>query len=239
MTSPALKALKALKALTRKRWNLSEFQTPHLPVIVGSINDERMFTFKNIRVLDMPIYMPGQGWCIPPVLEQFLEAINLTREHEGLYGYEDTHYVYITVDQKIVQKGSTGRRPGLHTDAFGGEIDEEVTHTYILSDMIPTRFFSDCFPISTLDCQESIDQFKMYAKNPAYYPCKQLLLLDPYVVHESMPAHMNTQRTFVKISYSRKKYNRTDNTLNELFDYSWEFIPRDRSKRNDPSTSVI
>lgn len=230
--------LKMESKMQRKHWNLSEFhkKIPHLPkLICKDPISESVFEFKAIRVLDMPIYMPDQGWRIPEQLKQFKDVIDLTESNEGLYGYKDTHYVYITVDQKIVQAGSTGRRKGLHTDAYGGEIGEEVTHTYILSDVMPTKFYTDNFPISSLDCQKSLEEFKLYANNPVYYPCKQVLLLDPYVVHESPYTTEDTKRTFVKISYSRKKYNRGGNTMNELFDYDWAFVSRDANRRNDPS----
>lgn len=225
--------------LERKKWNLSEFHKdePHLPDVIDKVPDDT-FTFKGIRVLDMPIYMPKQGWKIPEELKQFQGLIDLTKKNEELFGYQDTHYVYITVDQKVVSKGKTGRRKGLHTDAFGGQIGEEVTHTYIVSDVMPTVFYNDTFPLSSLDCQTSLEEFKLYAKRPVYYPCKQLLMLDPYVVHESPYATQDTQRTFVKVSYSRKKYNREGNTINKLFDYDWEFVPRDANKRNDPSVSL-
>lgn len=225
--------------IQRKQWNLSEFHntTAHLPKLISKDQiSESVFEFNGIRVLDMPIYMPDQGWCIPEQLKQFKDVIDLTESNEELYGYKDTHYVYITVDQKIVAAGATGRRKGLHTDAFGGEVGEEVTHTYILSDVMPTKFYTDRFPISSLDCQKSLEEFKLYANNPVYYPCKQVLLLDPYVVHESPYATEDTKRTFVKISYSRKKYNRGGNTRNGLFKYDWTFIPREVDRRNDPSS---
>ncbi len=89
---------------TRKTWNVNEFSNINLPEIVGTVDPATFAQFNGIRVLDLPIHMPGQGWAIPKELAQFLEPIMLAIGSEERFGELGEHYVYVTVDQKVVQE---------------------------------------------------------------------------------------------------------------------------------------
>lgn len=238
----------------RKKWNLEEFNKINLPEIIESnINREKFSKNNNIRVLDLPIYMEGQGWSIPDYLEQFKEVINIVFENEKKYELKD-YYVYITVDQKIVKKGFTGRRAGAHSDAYIENANDEqvdvvyensdiikkeigaVSHTYIIYDTLPTEFFNAKFPLIKSDCEHSLKTFNDIADNSEIiiYPNYSILKLDPYVVHRSSLSMNHEQRTFVKISFSKKRYSRKGNTINKEFDYNWDFKKREKDERNHP-----
>lgn len=239
--------------MKRKLWSIDQFNAINLPEVVGPVSS-RFGTPNDIRVLDMPIFIPDQGWGIPSILHQFVEAIQIAFVHEQQYGrFLLDHYVYITVDQKMVKKGNTGRRAGAHSDAYiernGGQIDitedsaseisnedGEVSHTYILYDTLPTEFFDAHFPLVEDDCQSSLKTFDSIANTSKVvtYPNNTLLKLDPYVVHRSAVSEVDTYRTFVKISISRKQYARKGNTINDVFDYDWKFGERSVDKRNHP-----
>lgn len=243
--------------MKRKLWDIREFSKVNLPEVVCRINDQERFSQNNgIRVLDLPIYMPDQGWRIPKLIaRQFMNAIHAAAVCEDKFdgGYMNDHYVYITIDQKTVLAGKTGRRAGAHSDAYIERSNEqvdvtlenadiiareigEVSHTYIVTDCLPTEFFDVPFPIEQTECNQVLKTFDEIAdrSTPILYPAYTLLRLDPYVVHRCAVCHKDTPRTFVKISFSRKRYNRQGNTHNNLFDYAWKLEPRYKETRNHP-----
>ncbi len=240
--------------MKRKPWNVDEFAKVNLPEVIGKVDPKTFSQFKGIRVLDMPIHMPGQGWKIPEELSQFAETIQLAAKHESHYGDLDEHYVYITVDQKVVEKGKTGRRAGAHSDAYieakGQQIDlthetadviaaedGEVSHTYVIYDSVPTEFFNVPFPLVDTSCEGSLRTFDEIAdssKPVVTYDPFTLLKMDPYVVHRCSTCTETTERTFVKISISRKRYARRGNTINKAFNYDWEMSVRSPAERNHP-----
>ena len=237
----------------RKNWDIKLFKQVNLPDVVGAVMPGPFSEFNGIRVLDMPIHMPGQGWNIPNRLHQFISVICLAAAHEGEYGNLEDYYCYITVDQKVVQEGKTGRRAGAHSDAYietsGAQIDitpehaaviseeaGEVSHTYIAYDKFPTEFFAVPFPLIDVSCEGSLNTFETIADaaEPIIYPAFILLKMDPYVVHRCSIVTETTERTFVKISFSRKRYARKGNTINLAFTYDWEMLARSPSERNHP-----
>ena len=236
-------------------WNVGEFDKPHLPVVIGEIEDKEGFSQqRGIRILDMAIRMPEQGWAIPKELEQFRESIQKAWDHERMINPDiDQYYVYITVDQKLVLPNKTQRRAGYHSDAF--ETSETTTehakvdNTYLVYDAIPTLFQSGPFPlkgkVDPEDCDAVLKYFdaKSEGHPPVTYPPHTMVKLTPYDIHT--PA-VNTsgediKRTFIKISFSKKPYNLIGNRINDtlgpdgkpLLDYSgWEWVPRDPHARN-------
>ena len=238
----------------RKHWNINYFNDVNLPEMVGQVNPDVFSQFNSIRMLDMPIHMPGQGWKIPTTLSQFYQTIGLAIRAESQYGsFEDDHYGYITVDQKVVEKGKTGRRAGAHSDAYietkGEQIDltldtapiicqeeGEISHTYIIYDKFPTEFFNVSFPLTDVSCEGSLKTFDEIAdaSDSITYPAYTLLRLDPYVVHRCSIVPETSERTFVKISFSKKKYARKGNTINPHFTYDWQMSARSPHERNHP-----
>ena len=65
--------------LQENYWDINLYNKINLPLIVGTIENQELFSSKSnghgLRFLDLPIYMPHQGWKIPPQLEQFRELI--------------------------------------------------------------------------------------------------------------------------------------------------------------------
>ncbi len=258
-TEKQFKALNAEKDpnvhLHMQDWNVGEFDQPHLPVVIGPLKDKAGFSKqKGIRLLDMAVRMPGQGWAIPKELEQFKESIQMAWNHERAINPDiDNYYVYVTVDQKLVQPNKTQRRPGYHSDAFEtSETTDEhskVDNTYIVYDAIPTLFQPGPFPlkgkVDPEDCEAVLKYFdkKSEGKPPITYPPHTMVKLTPYDIHT--PAVNETgktvERTFIKISFSKKPYNLIGNRINDtpdakgkpILDYSgWEWVERDPHARN-------
>lgn len=229
----------------RKLWSLDFFNQKNLPTVVGQLKDPQTFsTFynnKGFRFLDLPIYMPEQGWRIPPELAQFKEVIQMAVEHERLCrpNFEKDHYVYITVDQGLVKPKKSQRRSGWHSDSYR-KINTDTCptniltdHVYVISDSCPTLFIEGPTPLDRIDPQD-IDQvltaFNDYGKKQTTitYPNHTLLRLDPYCIHDAGQNKRpeTLMRTFVKISFSTIKYCHLGNAFNYLFRYNWPMVPR-------------
>ncbi|AVH84941.1 hypothetical protein RsoM2USA_12 [Ralstonia phage RsoM2USA] len=247
----------------RQMWNIEEFGLrPHVGVPIGKlVNTQRFSDWKGIRVLDLPLHMPQQGWKIPvEILDNFGELLTMIHARESQYGfYEEDHYVYITVDQKTVKANATHRRAGAHSDAFisdkdGKQVDitgkktkelvretGPVSHTYICYDKLPTEFFNAVFPLEDGDCETSLKVFDRIAEGLdedqiITYDPYSVIQMTPYDVHRCALAHEDMDRTFVKVSVSRKRYVREGNTINPgfIYDRNWSSKPRSKKTRNHP-----
>lgn len=238
------------KLFTARKWTVEKFEEENLPVVIGELKNKQAFSEqRGMRILDLPIKMPGQGWKIPEELEQFKEIIAMSVDQERMLNpkFDDDYFVYIIIDQKTVVPGENQRRAGYHSDAFvtgeteveidGEEAARLVDRTYLAFDDLATGFLPGPFPVDVdpEDCEGVLETFKKRAegKTPVLYPPYTVLRLDPYDVHSSRTNETAAPiiRTFVKISFSRSVYNREGNDINPHFRYNWSMVPRDPKKR--------
>ena len=100
---------------------------------------------------------------------------------------------------------------------------------------MPTLFLEQAFDLSE-DHNESMQQMEQQANNLEVYafPNGTLLRLDNKCVHKiDVPTDTHV-RTFIKVSFSKNRYNLKGNAHNYLFDYNWEM--KDRApERNHPT----
>jgi hypothetical protein len=238
------------KLFSARLWDTERFEEKNLPVIIGELEGKDLFSEQHgMRILDLPIKMPGQGWKIPSEIAQFSEAIALAVDQERMINpdFDDDYYAYIIVDQKVVQPGKNQRRAGYHSDAFvteqteievdGEEVARKIDRTYVAYDTVPTAFLPGPFPIDCdpEDCDQVLESFKRRSEGlkPTFFPSHTVLRLDPYDVHSSQTNESDKPviRTFIKISFSKSVYNRDGNDVNPHFNYNWTLVPRDPAKR--------
>ncbi len=231
---------------TRKVWNLNFFKDQNLPLIVGTIKNKTLFSSfyqnKGLRFLDLPIYMPTQGWRIPIELEQFKEVIKMALDHERICkpNFEKDHYVYITVDQGQVEPQTSQRRAGWHSDSYRRINNKKaqgknilVDHVYVIYDNCPTVFAQGPFSLDSIDSNNinevlaSLNE-QATTKEKKLYSNYTLLKMDPYCIHDAGINNTNKpiNRTFVKLSFSKTKYRHLGNAHNNLFIYDWPMVPR-------------
>ena len=253
-----------LQKSERERWDLRRFGRNLPQVVVPEVDIDRdgfeqapLGRVTGVRVLDMPISMPGVGLRFPETIWPFSPIITTALSNDVQY-YPSfaSMYVYVTIDQKHVQAGGYGRRPGAHSDGYIATDDRQldiiaenadaiadvieveqsyITHTYIWHDSVPTEFFNVPFPLSNGSDEGSLRRFDEIADacrpdEIVTYPNKSLLMLTPYVVHRCAVVPEDTYRTFVKVSVSDKQWRREGNTHNDLFDYDWSMDKRSPSK---------
>lgn len=242
--------------MKREQWDINRFDTINLPAVIMRVEDTESFSdmTQPVRVLDLPVYMPKQGLRIPDYIKPVFQDIikHIISHEDNCYGDMDDHYVYVTLDQKVVPKGKTGRREGAHSDAYiereGEQIDitensgdvvkneeGDISNTYIVYDCLPTEFFTEKFPLNDTTCEGSLKTFDEISNSatPVKFPPYYVLKLTPYVVHRASVCQETTERTFMNVSVSKKQYRREGNTINPLFDYDWEYTPRSDA-RNHP-----
>lgn len=218
-----------------KVWNLSEFSKSRFPPVIGSVSAKAEFSKqRGVRVLDMPIKLPGTEVKLPKELEQFREVIQKVIDFEvSVNPNFDQYNAYITIDQGVVKTGMSQRRPGLHVDGFQGNerpTKSEIDHSYIVTDSVPTVFYDQPFHVKHLDPGKH-NFFKEFDRQAAESSARsidpfQIYLIDSYAVHRASIAETDTQRTFFRITFSKEIYDREGLTDNPLLEYNWQRKPK-------------
>lgn len=164
----------------------------------------------------MCLYMPIslKGHVQPKVPSHFRHWLPLVRAVYHDMGASDwtQNNIYLTVKSMFVSGGSTGQRPGWHSDGF---MTNDIN--YLWYDSQPTQFYSGGQGISLpQDHHESLRVMEEVCEEryTQTYPDKTLLRLDELVIHRPAPIMQPCFRNFVKISVSKEVYAREGNTRN-------------------------
>lgn len=249
-------------------WDLAEFMAPRRPVSLGVLSAEELGVFTRpgaVRVLDMPIKMPGSDEVrLPRALAQFAGVIQRILDVEArLLSAEqrDEYHAYLTIDQRWVEPGTLHREAPCHVDGFQGARWSpkcRTNHTYTVSDVLPTAYYVQPFDFTGLDEREHDYFWEMNAQvadtGEAYkwqsLPA-ELTLMDCYCVHRGVENSSSERvfRTWLRLSFEerRRVFDRLGNAHNPLFDYHWEMVDRDIEQLNlrafraegDPSLRVF
>ncbi|GAB0156205.1 hypothetical protein CHRYSEOSP005_14690 [Chryseobacterium sp. Alg-005] len=183
----------------------------------------------------LPIKFPeSQVLQIEKRLNVFLSLIaKIVTDFKDTYGKEEFYnsYIYLTAKRQYVSKEKPMNRPGYHSDGF---MTDDIN--YIWSDRNPTIFNSTRFNL-TLDDQLSLKEMQEQAlpENEVTYPNYSILRLDQFNIHKVNENVEEGMRTFIKISFSKDKYDLEGNSHNYELDYNWEMKPRKKS-RNIPQS---
>lgn len=243
-------------------WDRDKFLTPRVPVSLGFLTEEEMRVFSSpnaIRTLDMPIKFPGSNFRIPDSLSQFRDVIQRVANYEAAVNKEcyDEYYCYITIDQSNVRPSTLQREAPCHVDGFQGarwNPKTKINHSYVMSDHIPTAYYVQPFDLSHLD-EERHNFFwemnKIVAETKSkhvWYPKEgEISLMDSYCVHRGSEATEPVFRTWIRLSFEVRIFDRLGNAHNPLFDYDWQMQKRDIESLNlvsfdeniDPSLRVF
>jgi len=182
---------------------------------------------------DLPIKLSGSfypkveerlrefGWIIKTAELDFMSTF-------GVDAYKDC-YMYISAKRLYQRPHSPFNREGYHADGF---MSDDIN--YLWSDSCPTIFNNTEFKL-TLDDSLSMEEMESQAleQNEITYPDCTLIRVDQYSIHKVAPVLEAGVRTFVKITFSKDKYDLKGNAINYGIKYNWEM--RDRSlERNIP-----
>ncbi|MBI3633563.1 MAG: hypothetical protein HY226_04695 [Candidatus Vogelbacteria bacterium] len=225
-----------------KVWNLKNFKIPRQPISLGIIPtfEQGQFSLQGIpRTLDMPIKFPGSEFRVPKEFRQLFPLIQRIANYERVINKScyDEYYCYMSVDQALVKAGVLQREAPAHVDGFqGARWNPKVrcNHTYVISDALPTAYYHQPFELDDLDearhnfFWEFNRQVAMTNSEFVWYPAQyELNLMDCYTVHRGVEAEVDTYRTWVRLSFEVRTFDRLGNTHNPMFNYNWKMVERD------------
>ncbi len=182
----------------------------------------------------LPIKMIGEA---NPVFEDRLDCFKsmvgtICCDYIGTFGLDNYvgSYVYLSAKYLFQAEGCGYNRPGWHCDGF---MTDDIN--YIWSDRNPTVFNISDFVLSQ-DDRLSMTEMQEQArfKNDIEFPVNSLLRLNQYNVHK-VGHQSEGMRTFLKVSFSKDKYDLIGNSHNYLLKYDWEMKER-MAERNIPQT---
>ena len=223
-------------------WDINKFLNPRKPVSLGKLSERELAVFATpgvARTLDMPIKFPGSNFRIPKSLAQFSALIEKVAHYEASINEQcfDEYYCYMTVDQGLVRPNTLQREAPCHVDGFQGarwNPKTRINHTYVVGDEIPTSYYIQPFDLRELD--EAKHNFfwemnNIVAKTQSQYAWTpergEINMIDAYTVHRGSEAEVETFRTWVRLSFEVRKFDRLGNAHNPLFQYDWEMVRRD------------
>lgn len=239
---PELPSDSPILANIGKVWDLENFKIPRQPVRLGHIPESARAAFQRPgmpRTLDMPIKFPGSEFRVPAAFAQLRWLIQRVADLEIAVNPRcyDEFYCYLTVDQTTVEPGTLQREAPCHVDGFQGARwtpKVRVNHTYTVSDVLPTAYYVQPFDFTALD--EARHNFfwemnrQVAATNSAHEwhaDPWELTLMDGYTVHRGAASPVATARTWVRLSFEVRIFDRLGNAHNPLFRYDWPMLPRD------------
>ena len=204
-----------------------------LPASIGS---KHIDCGELMLYLYLPIKLAG---CTAIQIEKRLECFSdllgaICCDYIGYRGLDDfvESYIYLTAKRNYVAPGSNLNRPGWHSDGY---LTDDIN--YVWYDSVPTIFNSSPFALSpddSLSMREMEEQAQPY--NNHSFPEGSILRLDQFNVHRPGEATSSLIRTFVKVSFSKDKYDLLGNSKNFLLDYDWPMRKRELT-RNMPQSS--
>jgi len=151
-------------------------------------------------------------------------------DYVGTFGLDNyvNSYMYITAKHAWQKKGSGFNRAGWHSDGF---MSDDIS--YIWSNKQPTIFNDGDFFL-TQDDEESMVEMGQQAqqKNNFCFPNNSIIRMDQFSIHRT-GEYEEGVRAFIKIVFSKDKFDLQGNSHNYLLDYNWDMRPR-RSSRNIP-----
>lgn len=206
------------------------------PIEVAKIecNIEEMFFYQYlpIRIMGHKYYLK---FAIPDQLNIFWPLLWQIEQDFIKMNGEDEFYntnIYLTAKRLFVTSGCGLNRDGWHTDGFGSD-----DINYIWCDTHPMKYVTGKWNNISDDHNESLKQFQQIGQsgvNTNWCEPNTIYRLDDTVIHAQDEYSGDPFiRTFVKVSFSKEKYNLKGNSHNYLLSYEWEM--KDRNvERNHP-----
>ncbi len=143
----------------------------------------------------------------------------------------DESYIYLTAKYMYQTPNCSFNRNGYHSDGF---LTDDIN--YIWSDCHPTVFNTTNFNLSPNDAISILEMEKQALKeNDVTFADNSILRLNQFNIHKVGEVSQPSMRTFVKVSFSKDKYDLIGNAHNYLLDYKWDMVER-KVERNIPQS---
>ncbi len=215
-----------------KTWDISRFKLARKPKLVRSYKTN----LNNLSIpnfLDMPIKLPKENFVLPNVdsrFEFFLAnlMLDIIKVEVKVNPNWNNYYCYLTCNQGEVKAGKSQRNGGAHFDGMQGARYKEkfpVCHQYLISSNNPTIYYPHGFNFDNLDCNKHnffLECDRQKRPDKAFYAKPNALYLQScYCVHESPIVKEDCFRSFIRVEFSLKKFNRLGNTINPNLKTNW------------------
>ncbi len=250
-------------ATLNQPFDLQHFKTARKPFSMGKLPPELIAALGDPalampRTLDLPVKFPGSDYRLPGKLALVEPILRRAANLEALINpCIDEYYCYLTVDGGWVEVGLLQREAPCHVDGFQGARwipKVRGNHSYTVSNAVPTGYYVQPFDFDQLDEAKHNFFWEMNRQvamtNSEFEWCPEdgeMTLMDCYCVHRGKPTSVRVWRTFVRISFEVRIFDRLGNAHNPLFAYDWPMVKRDIEDLNlvafdetsDPSLRVF
>lgn len=227
-------------------FDYNAFSLPrHPPLSIGFLEDKEVFDQpleeNMLQAQDMPIGFPTTSeeyeYRVPEEYSKLREFIQkVANVWHKLEPNAHQYYAYLSVSYGTVPAWTAQRRPSIHCDGFQSvrvEPKERGEYTFVASNALPTVYYIESYDVSGLDPAKD-DFFVAYSKSTQSDPvdCQkpyEIIMMDPYCLHAAIANTTDNPitRTFVKLIYSTRVYDRIGNAHNPAFDYTWKMVRRE------------
>ena len=180
----------------------------------------------------LPIKMTGQNYYkieerLWPFTELIDDVVHYYKNNYGVEAYQSS-YVYLTAKRAYQKNGCGFNRQGWHSDSF---MSDDIN--FLWTDKQSTIFNTSKFNLSQ-DDKLSLKEMEEQAdpQNNITFPLNSILRLNQYVIHKVGEIEEGV-RTFIKLTFSKNKFNLIGNSVNYEINYNWMYYPR-QLNRNIP-----
>jgi hypothetical protein len=234
-------------------WDPEKYLIPRAPIDIGVVHRldvfaealpasvlENLYSQAGTPVLDMPIKFPGSRFRIPAEFQQFAGAVQQIIDYEAVVNeFVDRYFCYLTIDQAWVKAGEFQRRPGAHFDGIQGPRYPTKLwpdHCYLVSSDpgTGTTFYVQGFDFRNADVAavnwRPLVELLADERNALVAEAGHIYLIDAYVAHRCTQSPRDIRRTFLRVEFSLKVYDKLGNSINPLFrdqvSYPWPYVDR-------------
>jgi len=173
---------------------------------------------------------------VKPIYEERLRCFDeligtICCDYIGEFGLDNyvNSYCYLTAKYMYQPPNCSFNRTGWHSDGF---MTDDIN--YVWCDKHATVFNKSEFNLTQDDfiSMQEMD-LQAVAENDITGNDCQLIRLNQFNIHKVNESHYNGMRTFLKVSFSKDKYDLIGNSKNYLLNYDWQMRDRNNS-RNIP-----
>jgi hypothetical protein len=234
-------------------WDPEKYLIARAPIDIGVVSDldafadglpapvfENWYCHAGTPALDMPIKFPGSLFRVPAEFQRYAGAVQQIIDYEtAVNEFVDRYFCYLTIDQAWVNAGEFHRRPGAHFDGIQGPRYPTKLwpdHSYIVSSDAGTgtTFYVQGFDFRNADVAavnwRPLVPMQADEQNTLVAEAGHIYLIDAYVAHRCTQSARDVRRTFLRMEFSLKVYDRLGNSVNPLFQdetsYLWPYVDR-------------
>lgn len=218
-------------------FSLQGFAEARTPIVIGQADVSQVPD--GIKLNSLPIKFPATEYRIPAELLCVRGVISHIAAYEARINPSvDRYYSYLSLERTYVEAGQKQRSAALHCDGIQGpriHPKVPVERGYAVVDNAPTEFFPQAFEMGGVDVDkhliDPIFEYQVDRRKAVSFPLGAIVLFDAYCVHQATAAAQAGPRTFLRLTYATRQYDRMGNSINQLFDdeyrqTGWQFQPR-------------